>query len=180
MPKHRAHKDQDGPFWWRNVPGYDGKYQVSPDGEIRRVYGSGLVCELTPFKRKKRKSSVWLFVKLTRNGISKDIPLHKVIADTYLGKAPVGKVVRHKNGLFYDNRVENLEYIDREKLGKKTGGASLRMTVFKIDQAGNVIEIYKSAREAGKANYMSYQTVLDRCHGKVKNPYALSGFTFCF
>lgn len=35
-------------------------------------------------------------------------------------------------------------------------------------------------REAAKANHMSYQTVLDRCNGKVKNPYALDGFTYRF
>ena len=38
----------------------------------------------------------------------------------------------------------------------------------------------RSAREAAKANHMSYQTVLDRCNGKVKNPYALDGFTYRF
>lgn len=27
---------------------------------------------------------------------------------------------------------------------------------------------------------MSYQTVIDRCHNKVKNPFALDGFTYQF
>ncbi len=34
--------------------------------------------------------------------------------------------------------------------------------------------------KAVKANHMSYQTVLDRCHGKVKDPFALDGFTCRF
>ena len=37
-----------------------------------------------------------------------------------------------------------------------------------------------SARAAAKANHMSYQTVLDRCHGKVKKPFALDGYTYQF
>lgn len=43
-----------------------------------------------------------------------------------------------------------------------------------------IVFLGEIAREAAKANHMSYQTVLDRCNGKVKNPYALDGFTYRF
>lgn len=57
---------------------------------------------------------------------------------------------------------------------------SRRRPVAKIDSAGNVIAVYSSAREAARANFMSYQAVLDRCNGKVQKPYVLDGFTYQF
>ena len=52
--------------------------------------------------------------------------------------------------------------------------------MLKIDRAGEVVDVYRSAREAAKANYMSYQAVLSRCKGKVKKEYALDGCTYRF
>ena len=39
---------------------------------------------------------------------------------------------------------------------------------------------YRDRKEAARANHMSYQTVLDRCNGKVKKPFALDGTTYVF
>lgn len=87
----------------------------------------------------------------------------------------------HINRNIWDNRLENIGFIDRVSLGRLTGHmSSKRKAVFKVDRDGREVEVYRSAREAAKANHMSYQTVLDRCNGKVKNPYALDGFTYRF
>ena len=55
-----------------------------------------------------------------------------------------------------------------------------RKCVVKVSKSGEEVEIYRSAREAAKQNNMSYQTVLDRCHNKVKKPFALDGYTYRF
>lgn len=54
----------------------------------------------------------------------------------------------------------------------------LQRVVVKVDPAGEVVEFYRSAREAGYMNHMSYQTVLDRCKRKVKKPFALDGYNY--
>lgn len=61
-----------------------------------------------------------------------------------------------------------------------TGALSSRRPVEKVDMNGAVVEVYSSARAAARANHMSYQTVLDRCNGKVKNPYTLDGHNYRF
>lgn len=33
----------NGPDWWRDIPGYKGKYRVNRTGEVQRVFQSGLV-----------------------------------------------------------------------------------------------------------------------------------------
>lgn len=51
--------------------------------------------------------------------------------------------------------------------------------VAKINQDGEIVAFYKSAREAARQNYMSYQTILDRINGKVKGIYAPDGYAYC-
>lgn len=181
MSKGKAYKPENEPGWWRDVCGYGGKYQVSRHGDVRRVYGSGLVHDMSAYTKSGRQFRARRFVKLTKDGKSKEEPLLQIVAAAWLGPTPAGKVPYHLNGNVTDNRADNIGFIDRQTLGKRTGAmADARAIVFKVDRDGNVVEIYHSAREAAKANFMSYQTVLDRCHNKVKKPYALNGYTFQF
>ena len=54
---------------WYDIPGYDGKYQASKLGEIRRVYKNGKVKVLSQYTKKSAKSNRRrLYVKLTFNG----------------------------------------------------------------------------------------------------------------
>lgn len=52
--------------------------------------------------------------------------------------------------------------------------------VVKVDGERNIIKRYRSASDAARENYMSYQTVLDRCRKKVKNEYDINGHTYRF
>lgn len=52
--------------------------------------------------------------------------------------------------------------------------------VVKVDEQGNVLAVYNSAREAARMNYISCQAVLDRCRGRVAKPFALDGSTYRF
>ena len=49
----------------------------------------------------------------------------------------------------------------------------------KIDSDGQIVDFYRSVREAGRKNFMSYQTILDRIGGKVKSLYAPDGSVYC-
>lgn len=174
-----------GNNFWRDIPGFNGKYQANRDGDIRRRFSSGKVRDMTPFKRSGPKKEKILrdrlYVKLSLDGKSKDVPVLKIMADTWKGKPPDGCVPYHINHIVVDNRADNIGFISRKELGRLTGGRTRRRkAVFKVDQDGNEVEVYRSAREAARNNNMSYQTVLDRCNGKVKNEYALDGYTYRF
>lgn len=58
--------------------------------------------------------------------------------------------------------------------------ANERKPVVKVDRDGKIIARYPSARAAAKVNFMSYQSVLDRCNGKIQKPYGEDGCTFRF
>lgn len=164
---------------WRDIPGYDGKYQANTEGDIRRVFSSGKTRLMTPY-HKNMSGSQRLVVKLTRNGKPKEEIVMQVIARTFLGPCPAGCVLYHKNGCQYDNYIQNIAYISRKELGSRTGASSRRKPVAKIDSNGEVVEVYSSAREAARKNYMSYQTVIDRCNRKCKKPYAPDGYAYAW
>lgn len=169
---------------WKDILEYNGKYQASIDGQIRRVYESGKTRSMTPYKKSSKTARKILrnrlFIHLTIDGKSKEIAMLKIMVDTFLGEVPKGKVPYHKDGFVTHNELHNIGFISRKELGKMTGADSKRIPVAKIDRQGEQVAFYSSAREAARQNHMSYQTVLDRCNNKVKKPLELDGHNYQF
>lgn len=171
----------NGAGWWRDIPGYGGKYRANRAGDIQRVFLDGRVRDMTPYRKKGRVLRNRLFVKLTINGKPREVAMLKIMAETWHDNKDKNLVPYHKNGIATDNHADNIGFISRSELGKITGYmANKRKCVFKVDKYGKEVEVYRSAREAARKNNMSYQTVLDRCHNRVKNPFALDGHTYQF
>lgn len=164
---------------WTNIPGYDGKYQADREGNVRRVYKSGKTRLMTPY-HKKMSGSQRLVIKMTKGGKPKEEILLQIIARTFLGNPPKGCVPYHRNGCQSDNYINNIAYISKRELGNMTGKRSRSMAVVKIDSNGEVIDVYASAREAGRKNYMSYQTIIDRCNSKCKSAFAPDGYAYAW
>lgn len=168
----------DDTAYWRDVPGTSGKYQVSRGGTVRRVYATG-VRDLMQIRIKRGGNN--RYVRLMIDGQVKQWSVNKVVSMAWLGPAPPGMVSYHINGLQDDNRLDNIAYAYTTELGKRFGHrTSTRRAVLKIDREGNVVEIYRSARAAAIADYISRQAVLDRCYNKVKKPYSLNGYNYQF
>lgn len=172
---------------WRNIPGYAGLYQINRMGEVRSwKWRNGWKASkphlLTPFVRKQGRRGGAVYVKLSdpRGYHSTDVKVVSLMRDTWLGGPQPGMVVYHKNGDLRDNCLNNLDFIDCRKLGKKTGAMSKRRPVAKVTPEGETVAVYSSARLAAQINHMSYQAVLDRCNGKVKKPFALDGYNYIF
>lgn len=104
-----------------------------------------------------------------------------LIVKTFYGDIPEGKAAVRKNMVTSDNRPDNIIIVTKKEAGKRTGCLSdNHRNVVKIDKYGNPVEIYRSIREAGRRNHMSYQAISDRCHNKVKRPYESDGFNYQF
>jgi hypothetical protein len=88
---------------WADIPGYEGLYQASKTGQIRRV-DSGLI--LTPIKH----SRGYLHVHLSHGSREscKKLLVHRLVAAAFLGEQDA--VVNHKDGNKYNNCLENLEW----------------------------------------------------------------------
>lgn len=171
---------------WKDIPGYNGYYQINDEGDVRSWRGGrwGRLKKprfLKSFLRKGNKGGRAHYVKLTAaDGSTRDVKVLKLVVDVWLGGTPPGLVPYHKNGDLNDNYVGNIGFTTPKRLGNMTGGQSKRKAVFKVASDGKVVAMYQSAREAARRNHMSYQTVLDRCNRRVKNPFALDGHDYRF
>ena len=173
---------------WRNIPGYGGAYQINQMAEVRCWKWRGQRTKtphfLTQYRKKPRgkgrRSGRYYFKLTDPGGKSREVAVISRMVDVWLGGRPPGKVAYHRNGDLADSCLHNIAFTTPRELGVMTGAQSSRRPVEKIDMSGEVVEVYPSARAAARANHMSYQAVLDRCNGKVKNPYALDGHNYRF
>lgn len=153
-----------------DIPDYGGRYYITFEGDVFRRWkkkDSKMICH--------RKANSYVVRLTDLQGKRKMFSLSQLMRMTYF-KGYKG-CLRHKNGLRADYSVNNLEPISKQQLGRLTGGSSKSKPVCKIKN-GEVISFYRSARQAAKNNFMSYQTVIDRCNGKVKSRYAPDGYEY--
>lgn len=143
---------------WLNLSGTKNKYLISNYGRVKRIYKTSERL-LLPYQRKGRGN---LFVKID----GREIKVGHLVAEVFLRKWGSDERVVRKNGIVTDDYVGNLEIITTEELGKRTGFKSKSMAVVQIDaETGEVVNEYRSAREAARNYFLSYQVILDRCNG---------------
>jgi hypothetical protein len=98
---------------WRPVVGYEGIYDVSADGEVRRII-PGRRGRSGRLLRPRPGRLGYVSVTLTKNGWPKQVPVHRIVAEAFL-PLPAGSrvedlVVHHVAEPKSDNRVENLRW----------------------------------------------------------------------
>ena len=156
-------------------------------GEVRSWRGgrNGVRREpfkLSPFRKCTGKSRPYVVKMKNASGKYNQVTVIKLMVDNWLGGSREGMVAYHKNGQLDDNCLNNIGFTTRAKLGKATGAkAEGRRPVEKLDPLTlKPLEVYGSAREAARANFMSYQTILDRCNNPkaFRSPKAPDGYIY--
>lgn len=144
---------------WKLIE-YDSRYQVSNYGRFRKKNPKNGYRYLKPFRKRN------LFVVKIKD---KDINCARLVANAFIGKLKKEDRIYHKNKMEWDNYYRNLKVVSLKELGKLTGhiAKSQRVVEVKDDE---IIRDWPSARKAAKDLYVSYQTVMDYCNKKVKNP----------
>jgi len=124
---------------WKDIPGYEGKYQASNMGRVKsmdryivRPHPKSKVPTEYHIRERILKLTVgahgYFVVGLGKENIQK---VHVIVADTFLGRRPSGKVIRHLDGNRQNNSIANLCYgtqsenqMDRYSYGGKMGKLS--------------------------------------------------------
>jgi len=150
---------------WLEIKGSGGKYLISSYGRVKRV------CKdkeklLLPYLK---KSEGLLEIKVLFNGIHQRCKVGRLVAEHFIGPSKEGYVLVHSNGIKTDDHCSNLKYIIKSQMGKKYGGNSRSKPVVQLHpDTREVIGEFRSAREAGRECYLSYQAVTDNCNYKSK------------
>jgi len=91
---------------WRAIPGYQGLYEISNIGRVRRTKSRRL---LTPFVQDSNDGS--LAIDLRQDGRRRRHFLATLVATVWIGPGPIGTVATHRSHDVRDNRASNLEWL---------------------------------------------------------------------
>lgn len=103
---------------WKDILGYEGWYQASNIGEIKRIkpyknqyaeWKSNKILKPT----KSRKG--YLYVTLRKNDLSSRIFVHRIIAKTYIPNYENKPYINHIDGNPLNNNVSNLEWCTQKE-----------------------------------------------------------------
>ncbi|MEE8810522.1 NUMOD4 motif-containing HNH endonuclease [Lactimicrobium sp.] len=133
---------------WKDIPGYEGRYQASTLGRIRsltrKVNGKNHYTG-KPFLRT-AKGQILRPGQFCKNGHVSVVlgnaacgsPVHQLIMKTFVGPCPDGTEVLHKNGNPKDNRLCNLRYGTRTE---------------------NILDVYRQGKRWRKLNIEDVQQI---------------------
>lgn len=147
---------------WKEIPGFDGLYEASYWGEIRRIYGwpptkdSGEITYRVlkqTLCRRRNGGKYDAMVSLKKDGKWKPYRVARLVAMTWCEGYKPGMTVDHFNGDTLNNCVENLEWvtmktnIQRAKHSSYAGGAN-RCKPCKLVRGDGMFYQFDSYRDA--------------------------------
>lgn len=123
---------------WKDIPCYEGLYQISNLGNIFIVKRNKLLkgCNDKDGYRQ---------ISLSKNNKKKTLKVHRLVLSVFIGSSEL--CVNHKNGIKDDNRLENLEYCTHSENMIHAIKMGLAKPFKKINE-NNVIEIMKLLKES--------------------------------
>lgn len=154
---------------WKSVDGFEGLYEVSNLGRVKSLKRNTATNKvLKPHDTKK-----YLQVCLCKNGIKKDMLIHRLVAEAFIDNPNNLPEVNHKDENKYNNVAENLEWISKiENLTYGTRleriGIAKSKAVKAFNENGELIAEYKSIKEAAEMNGISSINISRCCRGIYK------------
>ena len=161
---------------WKAIAGYDGQYEVSDLGRIKSLkYAKEKI--LKP----RKNLGGYLQVILHKDGNSKTITVHRLVATAFISNPGNLETVNHKDEVKTNNAVSNLEWMSREDnnnygtRNKRVSEARLNHPAFSNQvqmfnkQTGELLATFPSLMEAKRVTGIDKSHISACCLGKLKS-----------
>lgn len=131
---------------WQDIKDYEGYYQVSNVGGVRALERIVAYKGTGPRKRSSKILKMYpdpggyLNVRLCKGGKTKNLRVHRLVAQAFIDNPNDYPVVNHLNATTNDNRVENLAWCTIQQNNHHT------------ISMGNALHIYGSNNHLSKIN----------------------------
>lgn len=161
---------------WKSVCGYEGFYEVSNMGNVRSVNRYSKDGKFLKGKNLKQGfcTSGYKHVVLCKDGIKKDMMVHRLVAHAFLQNENKYNEINHKDENKCNNIVSNLEWCDRV-YNNSYNGVSAR-NLLKATKAikKGVLQIkdectigtFESIRDAERITGICHESISACCCGK--------------
>lgn len=173
---------------WKPAPGYEGLYDVSDEGRVRRRESIVAAPARIGGHRRVRARVLspmrvggYPAVSLSKQGVVKKMRIHTLVAEAFLGPRPAGLAVNHIDGRKPNNRATNLEYVTYavnnahayavcgkgEKLARGEAHAGAKLSASRVRTIRVLRRRGETLRAIGRRFGVCEQTVLNVVRKKV-------------
>lgn len=178
---------------WKDIPNYEGLYQVSNLGRVRGLDRMTQCKNIPPFFIKgvelvlSKCAGGYFYCHLSKNNKKKSYSVHRLVATTFIPNPNHYRDVNHKNGDKSDNRVSNLEWLTHKENiwhAIKNGMITPQKNNSKRVICVETNEIFESATEAAKAKncnscsicHITKKRIMKTRSGKIYIPKTAGGY----
>lgn len=171
---------------WKGVKGYEGLYEVSDTGLVKSLFRYKKI--LKPNKM----NTGYLSVELFKNGTSKRMSIHRLVAEAFIPNPNNYPQVNHKDENKQNNNVENLEWCtakynlnynngqilrhskidysteERKKIARKNGKAA-KKAIIQFSKENEYIAEYENIKQASVKLKINASHISETCKGKRKS-----------
>ena len=139
---------------------FEGLYLINNVGDIITL-GNGKINKVV---KPLAKSDVggYYVCTLSKNGITSQHYIHKLVANTFIPNPYNYTVINHKDENKHNNSVENLEWCTNKYNTQYSLGIKIECYDFYTEET----VIYPSAKECAKNINSNYKTILQHCENK--------------
>lgn len=172
---------------WKPVIGYEGIYEISNIGRVkslqRQKYKNPTHIIPGKIRPLQLHSNGYYSIMLCKNGITKRVHIHRLVASAFIPNPAGHSTVNHINYDRKDSRVENLEWCSQQQnilhatkrngyknnMQGRTGKLSVNSKpTYQIGLDDKVIKLWDSLRDAARELNFNYSSLRNCARGTSK------------